>query len=389
MMNNLSFEKPSESVNNLDKIKQKELELKFLIGLIKVFAKNSKNGVLIGEEEVGPSLTIDYLVFHLDIHDDDIKSLVKYWNESLSKKIGIKFEESGGDPQTTYVIKKEEGTKGKIIETKEVERAIKEEIKSIKSFIKSLSKKPRGRKKPTQVEQAGIKKFQPDFLQTTPPTSPQTAENIEDDRQSKSFHQQIREYFIKNPDIKEKEVSVYEILSEELLKLYEYLLEKYQNNEFKEKDVIEQIKKDRNIQEESEIKRKLTRLVVNLCVEKIQRGDEIYYKIIPPEQKRRVLKSRFFYKNFFIFYCPPIPYHNQKLSPEEKENGIWEMIKNADKPIEPKGYFHIYIKNQSNLLKSSKESEEIFHSLYEKGYLEKGYILGGSISLVFYLPRKE
>jgi hypothetical protein len=209
MMNNLSFEKPSESVNNLDKIKQKELELKFLIGLIKVFAKNSKNGVLIGDkEEVGPSLTIDYLVFHLDIHDNDIKTLVKYWNESLSKKIGIKFEESGGGPQTTYVIKKEEGTKGKIIETKEVEKAIKEEIESIKSFIKSLSKKTRGRKKPerkikepTQVEQAGIKKFPPDFLQTTPPTSPQTAENIEDDRRSKSFHQQIREYFIKNPDI--------------------------------------------------------------------------------------------------------------------------------------------------------------------------------------------
>ena len=150
--------------------------------------------------------------------------------------------------------------------------------------------------------------------------------------------------------------------------------------------MIEEIKRDPQIEwTENLIQKRLSILVRNACLEKFKRGEGVYYRIIPPEQKRRVLK--FIYQGefkLFIFYNSSKPYHNQELSQKEQE--IWENIKNIKNPITPWIYFYT---TNTSILKSSEESEEIFNSLYEKGYLERGYIFGRSGEIIFYLPRKE
>jgi hypothetical protein len=123
----------------------------------------------------------------------------------------------------------------------------------------------------------------------------------------------------------------------------------------------------------------------------VQKNGKIYYKIIFRNEKRRIIrlkKRELLTKNqFFIFYCPQIPYRNSELS-EEEEN-LWKYIKNNNDPINIAVYTDIPNLPHFSSKQKYEKLKNIFESIYQKGYLEKGYILGGSINLIFYRLRRE
>jgi len=307
----------------------------------------------------GKVVGIDVIAFHLDLPEKEIEKLINEINQSL-RKIGFEFKggiakDISNEPIPGYVLKKIDGQNIDEKSIKEIGEIILEE-----------------------------KRRQEERQRLRPPKPPKSLKETVTSKKGK--HTIIREFFRKDPHLNEKEVGIDEILEDEILNFYNYLLKKYQNNEFSKEEVIEEIKRDPQIEwTENLIQKRLSNLVRNACLEKFKRGEKVYYRIIPPEQKRRVLK--FIYQGefkLFIFFNPPKPYHNQELSQKEQE--IWENIKNIKNPITPRSYF--YTTNIS-ILKSPEESEEIFNSLYEKGYLERGYIFGRSGEIIFYLPRKE
>jgi len=318
----------------------------------------------------GKVVGIDVIAFHLDLPEKEIEKLINKINQSL-RKIGFEFKRGSAKNISNesipgYVLKKIDGQN---IDEKSIEE--------IGKIILEEERRQEERRRLERLEKQQRQRLQ---QQKPPKSSKETVAS------KKAKHTIIREFFRKDPRLNEKEVGIDEILEDEILNFYNYLLKKYQNNEFSKEDVIEEIKKDPQIGwTENLIQKRLSILVRNACLEKFKRGEKVYYRIIPPEQKRRVLK--FIYQGefkLFIFYNSPKPYHNQELSQKEQE--IWENIKNIKNPISPWSYFYT---TNTSILKSPEESEEIFNSIYEKGYLERGYIFGRSGEIIFYLPRKE
>jgi hypothetical protein len=323
----------------------------------------------------GKVVGIDVIAFHLDLPEKEIEKLINEINQSL-RKIGFEFKRGIAkniinESIPGYMLKKIDG--------QNIDEKLIEEIGKI------ILEEERRQEERQRLERLEKQERQRQRLQQQKPQKPPKPPK-ETIASKKGKHTIIREFFRKDPHLNEKEVSIDEILEDEILNFYNYLLKKYQNNEFSKEEAIEEIKRNPQIGwTENLIKKRLSILIRNTCLEKFKRGEGVYYRIIPPEQKRRVLK--FIYQGefkLFIFYNSPKPYHNQELSQKEQE--IWESIKNIKEPISPWSYF--YTTNISGL-KSPEESEEIFNSLYEKGYLEKGYILGRSGEIIFYLPRKE
>ena len=358
---------PAESAQERQNVSLENYDISRLKKVKKLLDNEGIKNLFLQGKVVG----IDVIAFNLNLPDEKIEELINEINQSL-RKIGFEFKRGIAkniinESIPGYVLKKIDG-----------QNIDEKSIKEIGEIILEAKRRQEERQRLERLEQQERQRLKP---QKPPKPSKETIAS-----NKKGKYTIIREFFRKDPHLNEKEVGVDEILEDEILNFYNYLLKKYQNNEFSKEEVIEEIKRDPQIEwTENLIQKRLSILVRNACLEKFKRGEGVYYRIIPPEQKRRVLK--FIYQGefkLFIFYNPLKHYHNQELSQKEQE--IWENIKNIKNPITPWIYFYT---TNTSILKSSEESEEIFNSLYEKGYLERGYIFGRSSEIIFYLPRKE
>ena len=198
---------PAESAQERQNVSLENYDISRLKKVKKLLDNEGIKNLFLQGKVVG----IDVIAFNLNLPDEKIEELINEINQSL-RKIGFEFKRGIAkniinESIPGYVLKKIDGQNIDEKSIKEIEKIILEEKRrqEERQRLERLEKQERQRLKPQK------------------PPKP-SKETIASNKKGK--YTIIREFFRKDPYLNEKEVSIDEILEDEILNFYNYLLKK-------------------------------------------------------------------------------------------------------------------------------------------------------------------